>query len=286
MTPPVASPITDPVALHPALWRARTGSGGAPVGAGDTTPSGFAALDAELPGGGWPHRALTELLLAGPGLGEWRLLAPALAQQAAAGRCLMLVDPPAELSAPALAELGLPPALCIVVRPRQASRPAARSAVRRHQGTPVEVGWAMEQALRSGQLGALLAWPGAAVRPEVLRRLQVAAQAHAGPAFLLREPAAAERPSPAPLRLLLACSGPDELSLRLLKRRGPLREQPLRLALPPVLSARARQRAAQPWPAPARHPQPALQERAGPGLAAVPGSAPWLAQLGTPAPGR
>ena len=25
-------------------------------------PSGFAALDAELPGGGWPRRALTELL--------------------------------------------------------------------------------------------------------------------------------------------------------------------------------------------------------------------------------
>jgi protein ImuA len=280
------SAIADPAALHPALWRARPGSGLGLVGVGDTTPSGFAALDAELPGGGWPHRALTELLLSGPGLGEWRLLAPALAHQAAAGRCLMLVDPPAELSAEALAELGLLPALCIVVRPRQAARPAARSAVRRHQGTPVEVCWAMEQALRSGQLGALLAWPGAAARPEVLRRLQLAAQAHAGPAFLLREPAAAERPSPAPLRLLLACSGPDELSLRLLKRRGPLREQPLRLALPPVLSARARQRAAQPWPVPARHPQPALQERAGSGLAAVPGTAPWLAGLSASASGR
>ncbi|WP_310740718.1 translesion DNA synthesis-associated protein ImuA [Ideonella alba] len=277
------SPLADPAALHPALWRARPGGGGA---AGDTTPSGFAALDAELPGGGWPHRALTELLLAGPGLGEWRLLAPALARQAAAGRSLMLFDPPAELSAQALSELGLPPALCIVVRARQTARPAARAAVRRHQGAPVEVCWAMEQALRSGQLGALLAWPGAAARPEVLRRLQLAAQAHPGPAFLLREPAAAERPSPAPLRLLLSCSGPDELSLRLLKRRGPLREQPLRLALPPVLSARARQRANQPWPAPARQPQPALPERAGPGLAAVPGSAPWLARLGAPASDR
>jgi protein ImuA len=41
--------------------------------------SGHAALDAQLPGGGWPVGALTELLLPHPGVGELRLLAPALA---------------------------------------------------------------------------------------------------------------------------------------------------------------------------------------------------------------
>ena len=51
------------------------------------------------------------------------------------------------------------------------------------------------------------------------------------------------RPSAAPLRLLLAPAGPDELALRIVKRRGPPLLQPLRLALPPVLSAPARARA-------------------------------------------
>ena len=63
--------------LHPGLWRASQ-IGGAP---GRTTASGFDVLDAQLPGGGWPHGVLTELLLPQPGVGELRLLAPALAAE-------------------------------------------------------------------------------------------------------------------------------------------------------------------------------------------------------------
>ncbi|MDP3082599.1 MAG: hypothetical protein Q8N44_02745, partial [Rubrivivax sp.] len=61
--------------LHPALWRAHQ-VGRQPTA---TRPTGFAALDAELPGGGWPAGMLSELLLPHPGVGEIRLLAPALA---------------------------------------------------------------------------------------------------------------------------------------------------------------------------------------------------------------
>ena len=43
-----------------------------------TVASGFAMLDAELPGGGWPRGALTELLCDGSGVGEISLLQPAL----------------------------------------------------------------------------------------------------------------------------------------------------------------------------------------------------------------
>ena len=57
-----------------------TSSGRAGV---QTVASGFAALDAELPGGGWPRRVLSELLLPHPGVGEIRLLAPALVGGAA-----------------------------------------------------------------------------------------------------------------------------------------------------------------------------------------------------------
>lgn len=240
-SPGRAALLAEPSALHPALWRAR--GGGGPGGAG-AVPSGFAALDVELPGGGWPVRALTELLLPEPGVGEIRLLAPLLAGLAQAGRGVMLFDPPAEVNAVALAELGWPPGLCIVVRSRkppmvQAGPGGQKKALRRSAPPGAELCWAVEQALRSGQAGAVLAWPGATARPEVLRRLQLAAQGHEGPAFLLRELAAQSQPSPAPLRVVLQPAGGDELALQIVKRRGPAMGQPLRLALAPVLSERA-----------------------------------------------
>jgi protein ImuA len=209
--------------LHPALWRAhQLGRGRAEVHA-----SGFAALDAELPGGGWPQRALTELLLAGPGWGEMRLLAPALARVNAAGRGLLLIGPPAQPNAEAIAQLGVDLRRCVVI-------------------DGPDLLWPLEQALRSGQVGAVVAWAPASLRGEALRRLQLAAQSHEGPAFLFRDPATARQPSPAPLRLGLAGAGPDALRVRLLKRRGPVLESPVQIALPPVLSRSARQRALTP----------------------------------------
>src|SRR5438067_15569 len=48
---------------HP-IWR-----GGAMARAMDAIPTGFAALDAELPGGGWPRQGLTEILADEAGIG-------------------------------------------------------------------------------------------------------------------------------------------------------------------------------------------------------------------------
>ena len=77
-------------ALHPAVWRAhQLGRAQQAVLA-----SGFAELDAQLPGGGWPTGALTELLLPHPGVGELRLLAPVLAALQRQQRSLMWLDPP------------------------------------------------------------------------------------------------------------------------------------------------------------------------------------------------
>src|SRR5260370_9461696 len=60
---------------RPDIWRGDSLSqAGAP-----TLPCGFPGLDAELPGGGWPVGALTEILPAHEGIGELRLLGPALA---------------------------------------------------------------------------------------------------------------------------------------------------------------------------------------------------------------
>src|SRR3954466_1607580 len=113
--PPMSSPSSSLLPLehlHPALWRAhQLGRGRESVQA-----SGYALLDAELPGGGWPQRALTELLLAGPGWGEVRLLAPALARIGAAGRGVLLLGPPAEPCAEALVQLGVDLSRCVVIR--------------------------------------------------------------------------------------------------------------------------------------------------------------------------
>jgi protein ImuA len=242
-----------PEHLHPALWRAHQ------LGRsrGAVTASGFAALDAELPGGGWPHRVLTELLLPHPGLGEMRLLAPALAGVAGldgeAGRSVMLFDPPAALSGWALAQLGVAIEQLLVIYGRDGPRGAAGL---RRLLPSADLLWALEQALKSGHLGAVLAWLPLRLRADALRRLQLAAQSHDGPVFLFREIDARTKPSAAPLRLSLGCAGIDRLAVRVLKRRGPPLAQPLVLALPPVLTERLRARAGQPQRLPAASREP------------------------------
>jgi protein ImuA len=216
-----------PERLRPVLWR-----GDQMEGSVDRAlPSGFAALDAQLPGGGWPRRVLTELLLPHPGVGEIRLLGPCLAAMQRQGRLVMLFDPPARLSAQALTQLGVDVGQLLVVHTRARVIPGSDSL------------WAFEQALKSGHVGAVLAWLPPRLRADRLRRLQLAAQAHDGPAFVLREWAAQQRPTAAPLRLALRAGGADRLELKMLKRRGPPLASPILLNLPPVLSDALREQA-------------------------------------------
>lgn len=227
---------TDLQDLHPGLWRAHQLT----RASGVVSPSGFAALDAQLPGGGWPHSMLSELLLAQAGIGELRLLAPTLAGVAAGGKLLMLFDPPAQLSARALDGLGLRAQQLLII-PGQGMGERRASA---------DLLWALEQTLKSGHAGAVLAWLperlGEGRHADALRRLQLAAAQHEGPAFLLREWTAQQRPSPAPLRLSLCAGGPDRLAVQVLKRRGPRLAEALLLELPPVLLPQQRARALAP----------------------------------------
>src|SRR5881394_1449643 len=106
--------VPAPETLHPALWL------GHQLGrqTDHAVSSGFAALDAQLPGGGWPRRVLSELLLPHPGVGEVRLLCASLAAVQQAGRLVMMFDPPHLLSAWALTQLGLDVAQLLVVHTR------------------------------------------------------------------------------------------------------------------------------------------------------------------------
>jgi protein ImuA len=219
-------PLRAPETLHPSLW---LGHQLGRIG-GDAVATGFARLDAELPGGGWPRRALAELLLAHAGVGEIRLLAPALIAAQRAGRLVMFFDPPAALAASALAGLGFEVEDLLVIHTRVRIVAGGDSL------------WALEQALKSGHVGAVVAWLPPRLRADRLRRLQLAAHQHDGPAFVMREAAVAGRPTASPLRLALQAGGADRLQVRVLKRRGPPLEAPLSLELPTVLSAAARRR--------------------------------------------
>ena len=151
----------------------------------------------------------------------------------------MLFDPPAALCGWALAQLGVNAQQLLVVYGREG---ACAAAGWRRVLPSADLLWALEQALKSGHVGAVLAWLPSRLKADALRRLQLAAQSHDGPVFLFRDVEARVKPSAAPLRLLLQGTGIDRLSVRVLKRRGPLLAQPLLLALPSVLSERQRVR--------------------------------------------
>ncbi|KWH59357.1 translesion DNA synthesis-associated protein ImuA [Burkholderia cepacia] len=201
--------LAHPEAIHPSLWKAsqlpRYGTRG--------VDTGHPALTAELPGGGWPAGALVELLAQQAGIGELRLLAPVLAR--AAGKPIVLIQPPHALQPLALAYWGVDPSGFVTL-------PAPRTA---------DALWAAEQALRAGTCAAVLLWQSH-VRTDALRRLNLAAQSGSALFFVFRPAAAARDASPAPLRLALTPKR-DGVDVTFVKRRGPTRDTALFVPLSP-----------------------------------------------------
>jgi protein ImuA len=191
-----------------------------------TCPTGFAALDAALPGAGWPTQGLSEILQPPGARCEWRLLAPALAPLLAdADARLFLVAPPLPPHAVGLAQLGLPAERLVWL-------PAAA-----HAGSPAQAPqaslWAAEQLILATPPGAILAWlPQAG--PAQIRRLQVHAQGCDAPVFVFRPEAALHEPSAAPLRVTCRLGPGWTLALRIPKRRGATCDEELRLAAIPL----------------------------------------------------
>ncbi|MBP7567856.1 MAG: translesion DNA synthesis-associated protein ImuA [Burkholderiaceae bacterium] len=180
---------------------------------GPVLASGHAALDAQLPGGGWPLDAMVELLQPSAGQPFWQLLLPALVQSLGQQRGpVVLVAPPHAPFSPALAAQGLEADRLLCIR---AERPAERL-------------WATEQALRCADVPAVLAWlpHERQVRDDAMRRLQLAGSDRPRLLFALRPQQAEADGSPARLRLALKAEG-DSLQVRIVKRRGPPCEQPI-----------------------------------------------------------
>ncbi|MFO1310438.1 MAG: translesion DNA synthesis-associated protein ImuA [Burkholderiales bacterium] len=193
---------------HPAIWR-----GDDVAHEPAAVPSGYAALDAALPGRGWPQGALTELLLEREGIGEIRLTLPAIVRLQAERRDIVWIAPPYKPYAPALAEAGVDLSRLYVVACK----------------TPQDALWAFEQSLRAPECGAAFAWLGTQDE-RVLRRLQVAARDGRTWGALWRRPGVRGGANAAPLRLALSRQE-GRLAVRVLKRRGAELSHPVLLPL-------------------------------------------------------
>jgi len=170
-----------------------------------TVPTGHAALDRELPGGGWPMGTLSEVLHDSVGIGEVGFLAGALARAAQGDRLVAWINAPHLPYAPALAQADVPLDRCVVMRPQSGE----------------DALWAAEQTLKSGACGAALLWLGKVKNQYAwLRRLQMAAETGRAMAIFFRAAADEALSTPAHLRVVVTREA-GALKIRIPKRRGP-----------------------------------------------------------------
>lgn len=173
--------------------------------------TGYALLDQQLPTAGWPRGALTEILSDYPGQGELRLLLPVLRALTNNQQTVTLIDPPWIPYAPALAAAGIALPWLISIGPLQ----------------KVDRLWALEQVLRAGHCGVVLAWPEPNLTIKTLRRLQLAAEAGQAAGFLFRASSASQQHSPAVLRIQLKPLSSQQQQLDIIKCRGKHFTRPL-----------------------------------------------------------
>jgi protein ImuA len=196
--------------IHPALWRASQLA----HGRGKTIDTGYPVLSAELPGGGWPVGELVDLLVEQPGVGEMRLLRPAFSQLNE--RPIALIRPPHIPDGPGLNYIGLSLERLLQIRTTKIT----------------DALWSAEQILQTGSCGAVLLW-AQHTKASSLRRLHLAAQSSETLLIMVRPLATAQDSSPALLRLALRPAA-EGLMVDIVKRRGPMRAEPLSISLQPT----------------------------------------------------
>lgn len=211
--PPQESLVAGLVARG-ALWRGISGAG-LPA-----TPTGIAALDTRLPGGGWPAGALSELLIPAHGIGELGLALPLLARLTQNREQAAFVAPPHIPYAPALAQAGVLASRLLVIDAK----------------TDDEALWAAEQLLRTPAFGAVLGWLPR-INEVAQRRLQLAAESSGKVGLIVRPLRAAAQSSLSALRLKLVREH-GALQVEILKARGGRAGARFRLdETPPPMSA-------------------------------------------------
>jgi hypothetical protein len=189
-------------------WQARVWRGKGASIARAVVPTGFAELDSHLPGGGWPLGAITEIFVDGYGIGELKLLMPALAaltkaDPAKPAKWAAWIAPPFVPYAPALEQHGVNVDRLLMIHPTSGNKSRL---------------WAIEQVVRSGSSAGVLAWVVAA-EDVMLRRLQLAAEDQGCWVLLFRPASASQQRSPAALRIRVAQT-PTSTQVQIFKCRG------------------------------------------------------------------
>ncbi|MFC4763973.1 translesion DNA synthesis-associated protein ImuA [Dyella koreensis] len=187
------------------VWQGRA----VPLPSGGET-TGWPALDAALPAGGWPEASLSEILLPADGVGELQLVLPTLARLSKQQRAIAVIAPPYVPCVAGWENGGVTMAHIDMV----------------YTDHPRDALWVSEQCLRAGSYAAVLSWPLHA-DDRALRRLQVAADNGRALGFVFRDRRHAVQASPAALRLELETEPVRQIRVR--KCRG---SQPPALPIP------------------------------------------------------
>jgi protein ImuA len=178
-------------------------------------PTGFAAFDNYLPGGGWPLGGLIEVFVERYGIGELTLLIPALSALSRAGpknnrKWIVWIAPPFVPYAPALKQRGVDVDAMLLVQPAGRNKDKDKDCL-----------WTVEQVIRSGSSSGVLAWLAAA-DDVALRRLQLAAEEQGCWTVLFRPLAARRERSPAALRIGVSqCAAATRVQIDKCRGAGP-----------------------------------------------------------------
>lgn len=166
--------------------------------------TGYQTLDESLHDGGWPLHATAELGLAEPGIGELRLLAPALRElQTGLQKNIVMVAPPLLPFAPALLKEQLDINHLTIAQ----------------TNSLVDTLWVAEQALLAESCAAVITWAGAAnLSTKQLRRLQLAAEKTHTWNVLFRDSHCLKQASASGLRVHLQTNTYSQLDLHIIKQ--------------------------------------------------------------------
>lgn len=204
---------------YPAIWHGNDS-------ALRNTPSiatGYAELDIQLPGAGWPKAAITEIHVERPGIGELQLAIPAAAHLTQSDRGLFIIAPPYQPYAPALTAHGVKLSRTMLIYPK----------------TLAEQISAYEHALQSEKCGIAMLWldqMNERMSEIALRRLHRAAESRDALTFLFRASRAGSFPQ-STLRLHVSRKE-SNVVVHILKRRGGGIPSPIMLDLHSKLQRR------------------------------------------------
>ena len=185
------------------IWRGNTAQLQAKQGS--YLDTGFKELNKALHGHGWPLTSMAEIGLKHNGIGELRLLLPALRalQQKSLQKNIILINPPCLPFAPAWEKEGIQIDYLTIVKTNNIQ----------------DTLWSTEQSINADCCASVLVWTGRYhLKNQELRRLQLATEKNQTWNIVLRHSQCLEQSSIAGLRIQIKPSYHCQLTVNILKQ--------------------------------------------------------------------